>query len=90
MDCTVQGILQARILEWLAYSFLQVIFPTQDSNLGFSIVGGFFTPELQGKPIYTYMGIYIHLSISGLELCFFVLFWVFFFPQFFSLLIKRR
>ena len=31
---SVCGILQARILEWVAYSFLQGIFPTQGSNLG--------------------------------------------------------
>ena len=28
MDCTVHGILQTRLLEWVAYSFLQDIFPT--------------------------------------------------------------
>ena len=38
-DCTppgssVHGILQARILEWVAISNLQGIFPTQGSNLG--------------------------------------------------------
>ena len=32
MDCTVHGILQARILEWAAFPFLQGIFPTQGSN----------------------------------------------------------
>ena len=30
----VHGILQARILEWVAFSFLQEIFPTQGSNPG--------------------------------------------------------
>ena len=39
MDCSppgssVQGILQARILEWVAIPFLQRIFLTQGSNLG--------------------------------------------------------
>ena len=38
MDCSppgssVHGISQARILEWVAISFLQGIFPTQGSNL---------------------------------------------------------
>ena len=36
MDYTVHGILQARILEWLAVSLLQGIFPTQGSNPGLS------------------------------------------------------
>ena len=34
MDCTVHGILQARILEWVAFPFLQRIFPTKGSNSG--------------------------------------------------------
>ena len=35
MDYTVNGILQARILEWVAsHSLLQEIFPTQGLNLG--------------------------------------------------------
>ena len=39
MEYTVHGILQARILEWIALSLLQGIFPTQVS----CIAGGFFT-----------------------------------------------
>ena len=34
MDYIVHGILQARILEWVALSLLQRIFPTQGSNPG--------------------------------------------------------
>ena len=39
LDCSSPGssvhrVLQARILEWVAISFLQGIFPTQGSNLG--------------------------------------------------------
>ena len=34
MDYAVHGILQARILEWVAFSLLQRIFPTQGSNPG--------------------------------------------------------
>ena len=34
MDYTVYGILQARILEWVALALLQGIFPTQGSNPG--------------------------------------------------------
>ena len=40
MDCSLpgsslHGILQARVLEWVAISFHQGIFPTQGSNPGF-------------------------------------------------------
>ena len=34
MDCTVHGIPQARILEWVAVSLLQGVFATQGSNPG--------------------------------------------------------
>ena len=34
MDYTVPGILQAGILEWVAFRFSRGIFPTQGSNLG--------------------------------------------------------
>ena len=34
MDSTVHGILQARILEWVAFPLLQGIFSTQVSNIG--------------------------------------------------------
>jgi len=34
MDYTVHGILQARILEWVAIPFSRGIFPTQESNPG--------------------------------------------------------
>ena len=34
MDYTVHGVLQARILEWVAFPPLQQIFPTQESNWG--------------------------------------------------------
>jgi len=36
------GTLQARILEWDAIPFSRGIFPTQGSNPGFQIAGGFF------------------------------------------------
>ena len=36
MDYTVHGILQARILEWVAVPSSRRIFPTQGSNPGFS------------------------------------------------------
>ena len=34
MDCAIHGILKARILEWVAFSLLQGIFPNQGSNPG--------------------------------------------------------
>ena len=34
MDYTVHGILQARILEWVAFPFFRGIFVTQGSNPG--------------------------------------------------------
>ena len=33
-DYTVHGILQARILEWVAFPFSRGIFPAQESNWG--------------------------------------------------------
>ena len=43
MDYTVHGILQDRILEWVAFLFSRGIFPTQGSNPVSCIAGGFFT-----------------------------------------------
>ena len=34
MDYTVHGVLQVRIQDWIAFSLLQQIFSTQESNLG--------------------------------------------------------
>ena len=43
MDYLVQGVLQVRILEWVAFSLLLGIFPTQESNAVSYIAGRFFT-----------------------------------------------
>ena len=43
MDCTVHGILQARLLEWVAFPFSRGIFPTQDRTQVSHIAGRFFT-----------------------------------------------
>ena len=49
--CTVLGIFQARILEWVAV-LLQEVFPTQGSNLGLSHCRQILLPvEIPGKPI---------------------------------------
>ena len=45
------GILQARMLEGVAFPFSRGIFPTQGSNPGLCIAGRFFTPEPPGKSI---------------------------------------
>ena len=43
MDSTVRGILQARILEWVAFPFSRGSSQPSDRILVFHIVGGFFT-----------------------------------------------
>ena len=50
-DYTVHGVLQARILEWVAFSLLQQIFPTQESNRGLlHCKADFLVTELSEKP----------------------------------------
>ena len=43
MDCTVHGILQARILEWVAIPFSREPSQTRDQTQVSCIAGGFFT-----------------------------------------------
>ena len=43
MEYTVHGILQARILEWLAFPFSRVSFQTRDQTQVSHIAGRFFT-----------------------------------------------
>ena len=43
MDCTVHGILQARILEWVAVPFSRGSSQPKDRTQVFCIAGGFFT-----------------------------------------------
>ena len=55
MNCSppvssVQGILQARILEWVAISFSRAPFGLRDQTHASCIGGGFFTAEPPGKP----------------------------------------
>jgi len=50
MDYTVHGILQVRILEWVAFPLLQGIFPTQDQTQVSCITDRFFTSWATGKP----------------------------------------
>ena len=56
MNCSqpgssVHGILQARILEWVAISFSRGIFQSQGSNSGSLHCGQTLPSELPGKPI---------------------------------------
>ena len=43
MDYTIHGILQARILEWVAFPFFRGSSQTRDRTQVSCIVGGFFT-----------------------------------------------
>jgi hypothetical protein len=43
MDYTVHGILQATILEWVAFPFSRVSPPPRDRTQVFRMAGGFFT-----------------------------------------------
>ena len=43
LDYTVHGILQARVLEWVAFPFSRGSFQRRDRTLVFSIAGRFFT-----------------------------------------------
>jgi len=50
MDYTVHGILQARILEWVAFPFFGASSQPRDQTQVSRIAGRFFTAEPQGKP----------------------------------------
>ena len=61
MDYTVHGILQARILEWVAYHFSSRSSRPRNQTQVFHIAGGFFsngairkTREEMGRPLYYY------------------------------------
>ena len=43
MDCTVHGILQARILQWVAFPFSRRSSQSRDRTQVSLIAGGFFT-----------------------------------------------
>ena len=52
MDYTVHGVLQARILEWVAFSLLQQTFQTQESNWGLLHCRGIlYQLSYQGSPL---------------------------------------
>ena len=61
MDCSlpgssVHGILQARILKWIAISFSRVPSRPRDQTVSPALADGFFTTEPRGKP---FISIYI-------------------------------
>ena len=59
----VPGILQARILEWVAYSFSR-------NGIGVSCIAGrFFTTELPGKPVFSCMLLLLLSCFSCVRLC---------------------
>ena len=50
IDSTVHGILQARILQWVAFPFSRGSSQPRDPTQVSHIAGGFFTSEPPGKP----------------------------------------
>ena len=56
VDYTVHGILQARILEWVAFPFSRGSSQSRDRAKVSLIAGGFFTSWATGKPKNTEMG----------------------------------
>ena len=55
MDYTVHGILQARILEWVAFPFSRGTSQPRDRTQLFLIAGGFFTSWAPGE-VHQYWG----------------------------------
>ena len=70
MDCIVHGIFQARILEWVAFSFSrgssQPSDQPRDQTQVSRIAGRFFTSWATGKPKNTGVGSLSHLQWSFL------------------------
>ena len=63
MDCSlpgssVHGIIQARILEWIAVPSSSGSSPPRDQTCTSCIAGTFFTPEPPGKPLEHSMSLY--------------------------------
>ena len=56
IDYTVHGILQARILEWVAFPFSKGSSQPRDQTQVSHIAGGFFTSRVTGKPKNTGVG----------------------------------
>ena len=56
MDYTVPEILQARILEWVAFPFSRGSSQPRDQTQVSLIAGGFFPADPQGKPKNIWVG----------------------------------
>ena len=78
MDYIVHRILQARILEWVAFPFSRGSSQPRDQTQVSHTAGGFFTTELQGKPKNTEVG-----SLSLLQ-------WIFLTQELNRGLLQRR
>ena len=70
MDCTplgssVHGILQARILEWIAMTSKGSSQPRDQTHISCTscIAGGLFTVELPDQPMYIYAYIYRYIHL---------------------------
>ena len=57
MDCTVHGVLQARILEWVAFPFSRRSSQPRDWTLVSHIAGGFFTSWTTGEALEYWSGL---------------------------------
>ena len=73
-DSSIHGILQARILEWVALSFSRGSFPTQRSNLSLLNflhwqVGSFFFFKWTKSHLFFFSFIYISWRLITLQYC---------------------
>ena len=66
MDCTVHGILQARILQWVACPFSRGFFPTQESHQGLLHCRWIlYQPSYQGSPLTRILVYYKRIQITN-------------------------
>ena len=63
MDCTVHGILQARVLEWVAFPFSRGSSQLRDQSQVSSIEGGFFTSWATKETIVKSLQFHLHQAI---------------------------
>ena len=65
---SVHGILQARILEWVAISFSRGIFQPRDRTHVSCIAGGLLTVEPPGKPTGSYAWqLKVQMQVKGIK-----------------------
>ena len=73
MDYTVHGILQARILEWVAFPFSRGSSQPRDQTQVSHIAGRFFTSWATREALEYVYHIYIHSSVNGHLGCYHIL-----------------